>query len=251
MRRQLRSTKKVNATTRHDIKLELDVRCQGLIERRLRSAFPGIAILGEEGGSVAEDAPWRWVVDPIDGTVNFACGIPHASVSIALQQRSKPGRPSPVSARFGDYRSVVGVVYDPFLDELWTATAGKPARLNHRPIRVSDRRRLREAIITVGFAKHEDSLEHMLPVFSRLLHRVLKLRIMGSAALGLAYIGTGRFDGYVESGLRLWDIAAGALIVVCAGGRCDCTPVPGEEHRYRLLASNGSLHRALGSMARR
>jgi myo-inositol-1(or 4)-monophosphatase len=91
----------------------------------------------------------------------------------------------------------------------------------------------------------------MLPVFSRLLHRVLKLRIMGSAALGLAYIASGRFDGYVESGLRLWDIAAGALIVGCAGGRCDCTPVAGEGHRYALLASNGSVHRSLARLARR
>jgi len=250
MRRHLRSSKKVNATTRHDIKLELDVRCQGVIERRLRSAFPGVAVLGEEGTSGSEDAPWRWVVDPIDGTVNFACGIPHASVSIALQQRIKPGERQSGPARFGDYRSVVGVVYDPFLDELWTATVGQRARLNGRPIAVSSRRRLRDAIITVGFAKHQDSLERMLPVFSRLLHRVLKLRIMGSAAVGLTYIATGRFDGYVESGLRLWDIAAGALIVVCAGGRCDCTPVPGDQ-RYALLASNGSLHRALGSLAKR
>jgi myo-inositol-1(or 4)-monophosphatase len=145
---------------------------------------------------------------------------------------------------------VVGVVYDPFLDELWTATVGKPARLNGRSIAVSSRSRLRDAIITVGFAKHQDSLERMLPVFSRLLHRVLKLRIMGSAALGLSYIATGRFDGYVESGLRLWDIAAGALVIVCAGGRCECKPVPGD-HRYALLASNGGLHKALARLARR
>jgi myo-inositol-1(or 4)-monophosphatase len=250
MRRHLRSSKKVNATTPHDIKLELDVRCQAVIERGLHAAFPEIAVLGEEGTSGCEDAVWRWVVDPIDGTVNFACGIPHAAVSIALQRRIGPGERPSSAARFGDYCTVVGVVYDPFLDELWTAVVNKPARLNGRVVSVSSRRRLSDAIITVGFAKHEDSLERMLPVFSRLLHRVLKLRIMGTAALGLTYIATGRFDGYVESGLRLWDIAAGALIIPCAGGRCDCPPVVGEE-RYALLASNGHLHRALRPLAKR
>lgn len=249
MRRNLRSVKRVNATTRHDIKLELDVRCQSIIERHLRTLAPTVELLGEEGISARTDADWRWVVDPIDGTVNYAFGIPHACVSIALQQRVHPAPKQPAAA-FEGYRSVVGVVYDPFLDELWTAIAGKPARLNGRRIRVSDRRRLGESIITIGFAKYRDSLQHMLPVFSRLVHRVLKLRIMGSAALGLTYVASGRFDGYVESGLRLWDIAAGALIVECSGGRCDCLSLGGD-HRYALLASNGPLHRSLRPIAAR
>jgi myo-inositol-1(or 4)-monophosphatase len=243
MRRNLKAEKRVNAATRHDIKLELDVRCQRVIERRLKAGFPGVAILGEEGTTGSESAAWRWVVDPIDGTVNFAHGIPHACVSIALQERQAAADRQPAGTR-GLYRTVAGVVYDPFLDELWEAVAGEPARMNGRRIRVSNRRRMGEAIMTLGFAKNPSSLEQMLPVFGRLVHRVRKLRIMGSAALGLTYVAMGRFDGYLESGLRLWDIAAGALIVECAGGRCDCLPLRGR-HTFALAASNGWLHRAL------
>src|SRR5580704_14963347 len=109
IRQNLVLAKKVNAETSHDIKLELDVRCQKLIERKLRAAFPQVALLGEEGVSGSQDAESRWVVDPIDGTVNFAHEIPHASVSIALQSR--------ISGKNGsDYETLVGVVYDPFQD---------------------------------------------------------------------------------------------------------------------------------------
>src|SRR5256885_6405963 len=146
MRRNFRSPKKINSATQHDIKLELDVRCQKLIEQRLRSAYPGIAILGEEGvlGDIAAD--YRWVVDPIDGTVNFTYGIPHCCVSIALQIRSSKFKVQ--DSRFkvsahpdAAYATVVGVVYDPFCDELWTAVRGRLAYLNGKTICVSQRSR--------------------------------------------------------------------------------------------------------------
>src|SRR5215510_9402831 len=121
MRDNLRSTKKINEATQHDIKLELDVRCQKRIERELRRVFPEVSILGEEGVLGDPEAPWRWVVDPIDGTVNFTYGIPHACVSIALQARGVRR-----GAR-GEFETLVGVVYDPFTDELWTAIRGRPA----------------------------------------------------------------------------------------------------------------------------
>src|SRR5438874_2229952 len=130
MRHNLRSAKKVNEATAHDIKLELDVRCQKLIEKKLRKDFPAIAVLGEEGVSGDADAPYRWVIDPIDGTVNFAYGLPHASVSIALQRaeskvhspRSKVRRrQSQLATRNPQPETLLGVVYDPFQDELWTA----------------------------------------------------------------------------------------------------------------------------------
>ena len=129
MRRHFRSPKKIHSATQHDIKLELDVRCQRLIERTLRSAYPHIAVLGEEGVLGDPEADQRWVVDPIDGTVNFAYGIPHACVSIALQTRNAEGgtRNSKFQAQAhpdAAYDTVVGVVYDPFCDELWTAVRG-------------------------------------------------------------------------------------------------------------------------------
>ena len=231
MKKHLRRAKQVNESHQHDIKLELDVRCQKLITRVLAQAFPSIPVLGEEGiDAASEQAVARWVVDPIDGTVNFAYGIPHAAVSIALQVRTADG-----------FHSEVGVVYDPFMNDLWTAIRGKPARLNGRIAKVSTRARLDESIVSLGFAKSQDSLKAAQADFLELTHRVRKIRIMGSAALALTYVACGRFDAYVEAGVRLWDIAAGGLIVECAGGSFVTQALPGE-HRYGLIASNGLIH---------
>ncbi|PYM10509.1 MAG: inositol monophosphatase [Verrucomicrobia bacterium] len=251
MRRNSRSTKKINFATQHDIKLELDVRCQKLIERTLRQAYPQIGILGEEGVLGDTQTEHRWVVDPIDGTVNFTYGIPHCCVSIALQARSSKfkvqGSRFKVSTRpDASYETVVGVVYDPFCDELWTATRGGKAYLNRRVIRVSDRRRLDEAVVSIGFAKGPATLRRMLPVLNRLAHRVRKVRIMGAAALAMTYVASGRMDAYIEAGIRLWDIAAGGLILECAGGDFWHEPVAGE-HKYRIMANNGLLRRKLRS----
>ena len=181
------------------------------------------------------------MVDPIDGTVNFAYGIPHACVSIALQRRAR----APEAAEFEDgYQTLVGVVYDPFCGELWTAIRGEAAKLNGKSIRVSRRRKLGEAIVSIGFAKSRENLEATLPYFIELVHHVRKLRIMGSAALALTYVATGRFDAYIERGIRLWDIAAGGLIVECAGGEFWHEAIPGQ-HAYRMVASNGLLRRSL------
>ena len=245
MRANLFTHKTINSSSQHDIKLELDVRCQRLIEKSLRSAFPSIAILGEEGITGNVDASERWVVDPIDGTVNFTYGIPHACVSIALQQRiDGPLPPSPQTVYEDGYQTVVGVVYDPFCDEMWTAIRGQPARLNGNIIHVSQRRKMDECIVSIGFAKTHKSLEATLPYFNQLVHRVRKIRMMGAAALGLTYVATGRFDAYIERGIRLWDIAAGGLIIECAGGEFWRRSIPGD-YAYRMVASNGLLRRSL------
>lgn len=238
MRDNLRSTKKINEATQHDIKLELDVRCQKRIERELQRAFPGISILGEEGVLGDPEAPLRWVVDPIDGTVNFSYGIPHACVSIALQVRG-----SRHAAR-GEFESIVGVVYDPFTDELWTAIRGQPARLNGKVIRVSRRQKLDEAIVGIGFAKERLTLKRMLPTFNGLIRRVRKIRIMGAAALSMVYVASGRMDAYIEYGLRLWDVAAGGLIVECAGGEFWRRELS-SDYAYEIIASNGRLRSRL------
>jgi myo-inositol-1(or 4)-monophosphatase len=240
MRRNLRMAKKVNAEFKHDLKLELDVRCQALIQRRLLAAFPRVDFLGEEGDARAATGSHRWVVDPIDGTVNFAYGIPHACVSIALQARTaKTGAPGG-----DDYETVAGVVYDPFCDELWTATLGGVARLNGRPIRVSTRARLEEAIVAMGFSKTQSIIDRMLPEFTHLARKVRKVRMMGAAALDMVYVASGRMDAYVEVGVRLWDIAAGGLILECAGGEFWRQPLAGD-HAYQVIASNGLLRRKI------
>lgn len=226
------TTKAVNQASQHDIKLELDVKCQQLIEKTLKRSFPQASILGEEGVSGDPASEYRWVVDPIDGTVNFTYGIPHACVSIALDRRVEGG----------EFQTVVGVVYDPFCDELWTAIRGKPARLNGRVIRVSQREKLEESIISLGFAKHRSTLNRMLPVFNTLVPKVRKIRIMGAAALAMVYVASGRLEAYLEYGVRWWDVAAGGLILECAGGSFLHEWVPkADPHTCRILASNGRV----------
>ena len=239
MRSQKTARKKINAQSQHDIKLELDVLCQKLIEKTLLRSFPQAAVLGEEGVSGRADAALRWVVDPIDGTVNFTYGVPHACVSIALQRRSEAGA----------FSTVAGVVYDPFCDELWTAAHGGPARLNGKVIHASRRKDLAEAMVAIGFAKTEQSLHENLPVFNVLVRRVRKIRMMGAAALSLAYVASGRFDAYIESGISLWDIAAAGLILECAGGEFWHRPLPGSA-QYRMIANNGLLRAKLERVAR-
>lgn len=253
MRRNLRAPKRVNLATQHDIKLELDVRCQKLIERRLRRALPAAAFLGEEsttGGHPGTDL--RWVVDPIDGTVNFAYGIPHACVAVALQQQvGVPTRDDPAGAAYADgFRTLLGVVYDPFTDDLWTATAGGPARLNRRVIRLAPRKRLDESIITLGFAKSGPSLRHMLGLFQPLTHLVRKLRITGSAALSMTYVASNRFDAYVESGVRLWDIAAAGLVIQSAGGIFWRRALPEPELSFEVVNSGAPLQPILHGLIR-
>ena len=243
MRRNRNATKKVNLHCTHDIKLELDVRCQKRIERELAQAFPNVAVLGEEGESGVVGAPARWVIDPIDGTVNYAYDIPHACVCIALQVRSKA-----MAARVdGGYATVVGVIYDPFMDEMWTAVTGDVARMNGKPIRVSRRRSLCEAIVSTGFGKDPKMIRESHMLLGTLVDRCRKVRIMGSAGLALAYVACGRFDGYVERVAGLWDIAAGGFILERAGG-CFQRERPGNGPDYRMVTTNGRIHKELANL---
>ena len=244
--------KRVNLADAHDIKLELDVRCQKLIEKILRVRFSQIPLLGEEGDSGNVNAEYRWVVDPIDGTVNYAHGMPHAAVSIALQRWGESlSSPDSKTKKLGldgvsphqNYETLLGVIYCPFTDELWTATRGGPTRLNGRIVRVSKRANVGDAIIAMGFSKNKTNLEKSLPHLNRLSRRALKVRIMGSAALELAYVACGRLEAYIERTINLWDIAAGALMVECSGGEFYTRPAPGG--KFRMVADNGRLRRKL------
>ena len=247
--------KRVKMADTHDIKLELDVRSQKLIGKILRKTFPQIPLLGEEGCTGDMNAEYRWVVDPIDGTVNYFFGMPHAAVSIALQARSDKwqvtggkkniqSRASHPVTRHTSHVTLLGVIYDPFADELWTVIRGRQTRLNGRVVRVSRRSHLNEAVIALGFSKSSENLKKSLPHLNRLARRALKIRIMGSAALELAYVASGRLDVYFERTINLWDIAAGALMVECSGGECWTKPAPGK-FKYRMVADNGRLRRKL------
>ena len=244
--------KRVNSAEAHDIKLELDVQCQALIEKILGKAFPEIPVLGEEGNTGDTTAEYRWVIDPIDGTVNYFFGMPHACVSIALEKRDEYSVTSEKkNARRKNFHgslvtrhaSVVGVIYDPFTNELWTTTKGQPTLLNGKAIRVSNRSKLNDCVIAMGFSKSSDNLKKSLPHLIRISKQAKKIRIMGSAALELAYVASGRLDAYIERTINLWDVAAGSLLVENAGG--EFYTLPGPNGKLRMCADNGKLRKKL------
>jgi myo-inositol-1(or 4)-monophosphatase len=239
MRRNRLASKKINKATQRDIKLELDVRCQRKIELMLTKAHPEIAVLGEEENVGDIESELRWVVDPIDGTVNFTYGIPHACVSIALQQRLAKQN------KYGEnYETIIGAVYDPFVEELWTAIRGQTAKLNGKRIQVNDGP-LKEAMLSIGFAKDKKTMDYMIPYFNKLVLKIRKPRMMGSATLALTYVACGRFHGYIESKVNLWDIAAGGLVLECAGGEFWRTPRRKGEHAYVVVATNGRIRKQI------
>ncbi|CAN5497873.1 inositol monophosphatase family protein [soil metagenome] len=216
----------VNATTAHDIKLEVDVLAQDRITKILLERFPEHALYGEEGIVGDQTSDHQWVVDPLDGTVNFFYGIPHFCVSIALRFRGEV---------------IVGVIYDPIRDELWSGEKGLPPLLNGKPFQVSARANLAEAVVSIGLAKTQETIEAGLPLLGEMVHRVRKCRMMGSAALDMAYVACGRLDAYIEQGISLWDIAAGWLLVEAAGGRVEMEPRKDMPDKFRIVASNGRL----------
>ena len=216
----------VDEAKHHDIKLALDRESQDLITGILLEQFPDHAIYGEEGLAGNQDSDYQWIVDPIDGTVNFFYGIPHFCISIALRHKGE---------------LTTGVILDPAMNDLWTVVKGGPALLNGKPIKASPRTKLEESILFVGCGKTEDSLETGLARFKRASLRARKMRMMGSAALGMAYIATGRLDAYVESRISLWDIAAGQLLLEAAGGKTTLTQVEGEPDVWSIVATNGKI----------
>ncbi|MGH7935511.1 MAG: inositol monophosphatase family protein [Chthoniobacterales bacterium] len=216
----------INATTAHDIKLEVDVLSQNLITKKLLGDFPKHALYGEEGVVGDQASQYQWVVDPLDGTVNYFYGIPHFCVSIALRFRGA---------------IIVGVIYDPIRDELWAGEKGQPPLLNGKEIRVSARADLAEAVVSVGLSKTSATIDAGLPLLQDMVHRVRKCRMLGSAALDMAYVACGRLDAYIEQGISLWDIAAGWLLVEDAGGRVDMQPRTDAPDKFSIVASNGLL----------
>ncbi|MBM3458524.1 MAG: inositol monophosphatase [Armatimonadetes bacterium] len=214
---------------------EADLAAEQLLLDRIRAAFPQDGVLAEESGESGAGAPRTWIVDPLDGTTNFAQGLPYFAVSLALWEGDDPA---------------LGVVYLPVLDELFTATRVGPARLNGREIHVSDRDSVSEAMVNVYFDRR-NLLEPGLALFCRIARACEgRVKTLGSTASLLCYVAAGRLDAYLRNRTRRWDFAAGGLILERAGGRLsDFAGAPLRESGQSLLATNGRLHAALRSLA--
>ena len=158
--------------------------------------------------------------------MNYFYGIPHFCISIALRLHKE---------------MVVGVIYDPIRGEMWTAQRGEVSKLNGTPIHVSDRAQLGEAVISIGLSKTGETINTNFPLLQQMIHRVRKCRVFGSAALDMAYVACGRFDAYIETGISLWDIAAGCLLVENAGGTVDLRPRENMKEKYSIVASSGLI----------
>ncbi len=194
---------KVSRKQQNDFVTEVDKAAEAAIIEILLKAYPDHAILAEESGKTG-DSEYLWVIDPLDGTTNFIHGFPQYCVSIGLQHKGVMSQ---------------GVVYDPTRDELFTATRGAGAFLNNRRIRVSKNLHLQDALLGTGFPfKNLNILDQYLTLFRHLSAHSAGLRRPGAAALDLAYVACGRFDGFFEIGLSPWDVAAGSLLVTEAGG---------------------------------
>ena len=226
LRDNFRRVQRVNAAEAHDIKLQIDVETQQLITDLLLKQFPEHALYGEEGIVGDQSSEHQWVVDPLDGTVNYFYGIPHFCVSIALRFKGE---------------IIVGVIYDPMRDEMWSGQKGEKPKLNGEHFRVSERADLAEAVISIGLAKTQETITTNLPLLQEMIHRVRKCRVLGSAALDMAYVACGRFDAYIEQGISLWDIAAGWILVETAGGTVDLRPRKDMKEKYSIVASNGVI----------
>ncbi len=216
----------VNAATAHDIKLEVDVLTQDLITKILLGRYPEHVLYGEEGLVGDQSSEYQWVVDPLDGTVNYYYGLPHFCTSIALRCRGE---------------IIVGVIYDPMREEMWSVAKGQSPLFNGRKFRVSERTTLAESVISVGLSKTGATIDAGLPLLQQMVHRVRKCRMLGSAALDLAYVACGRLDAYIEQGISLWDIAAGWLLVEAAGGRVEMKPREDLPDKFSIVASNGRI----------
>jgi myo-inositol-1(or 4)-monophosphatase len=218
-----------------DLVTAADRASETLIRERVSAQFPSHDVLGEEQGLKDSGSEYRWYVDPLDGTTNFAHSYPVFSVSLALERRSA-----------GSACRIAAVIYDPTRDELFSAEQGKGARLNGEPIQVSKVSELKECLVATGFPSHKRHQNPNIYFYHQITLRTHGVRRAGSAALDLCSVACGRFDGFWEFNLNPWDTAAGVLIIEEAGGkvtRFDGSPFQIDSRE--TLASNGPVHEAL------
>lgn len=211
---------------------EADHLSEKVIIETVKAEFPDHGILSEEIGELATPSDYKWIIDPIDGTVNFANRIPICCVSIAVEYQNEV---------------VMGAVYNPFINEFFIAEKGKGATLNDREIHVSNKSEVLRSCLVTGFPyTYLDMANGPLQIFERFIRRGVPVRRLGSAAIDLCWVAAGRFDGFYEMNLQPWDSAAGFLIVEEAGGTVtDFKGKPFSPHQTFVVATNGVIHEEL------
>ncbi len=217
---------------------EVDKLAEDKIIKVIRATFPAHSIISEEAGEMIKKSEYQWIIDPIDGTVNFAHGIPICCVSIGLLHNDE---------------IIMGAVYNPMMNELFFAEKGKGATLNGQPITVSTKSNFKTAFLVTGFPYNwPDGAEHPIKVFEKLILEGLPIRRLGSAAIDLCWVACGRFDGFWEYNLQAWDVAAGYLMVQEAGGIVtDFDGAPANAFTKQTLATNGLIHEAMLGVIKR
>ena len=224
---------KIQAKAMNDFVSEVDHQAEFEIISTIRKSYPNHAILAEESGQ-HEGEDCEWIIDPLDGTTNYLHGIPQYCVSIAMREGSK---------------LILGVVYDPFKEELFCAARGEGATLNNRRIRVSTQADISTSLIGTGLPYQVDqaqSVDQYLAAMRAIIEQHASVRLAGAAALDLAYVAAGRFDGFWETGLQSWDMAAGALLIQEAGGLIsDLQGGHDYLHSGNVVAANSKLYKTL------
>jgi myo-inositol-1(or 4)-monophosphatase len=228
-----------------DLVTVADRTVEKFLRTRLGEAFPHHGIYGEEGTRDRLDQQFRWYVDPLDGTTNFAHGVPHFCVSLGLEKRD-PARRAPGQPDDADGQIVAAVIYNPMLDEMFSSERGGGATLNGRPIHASRVPELAESLVATGFPSRKRHASPNIHFYQEFTLRSHGVRRAGSAALDLAYVACGRFEAFWEFNLNPWDTAAGLLLVEEAGGRItDFSGDPFQLNSREVLASNGLIHAEL------
>jgi myo-inositol-1(or 4)-monophosphatase len=227
--------KKIDIQKKGDINLvtEADLASEKFIIEKIKSHYPKHSVLAEESGASdnLSESEWNWIIDPLDGTTNFAHGYPCWCVTLALEHKGE---------------IIIGVTFDPTRNEMFAAEKGQGATLNGRKIRVSDTEELKNALLVTGFpydaAEREDFARH----FTEFVYKARGIRRDGSAAIDMAYVACGRFDGFWEEGLHPWDVAAGVLLIEEAGGRVSYyDDSKFSIYKPPICADNGLIHREM------
>jgi fructose-1,6-bisphosphatase/inositol monophosphatase family enzyme len=239
-------SQRVDCAMRHDIKIEVDSLCERVIIDRIKAGFPEHSIITEESGGDKNESEYVWIVDPLDGTVNFCHGIPYFSSSVACYHLDAGAEGHGGNGLEALGKPVVGVVYAPILDELFVGIEGCQATCNGTVIKTGIEQELQEAVICTSFGSSEKTMRRMEKLNGVLLRRARKIRILGSTGLDIANVACGRISGLLQGCVRNWDFAAARIVLEQSGGTFHARE--NANNQWEIVASTPGLYRPLTAL---